>query len=157
MPRAASEKDVAGVRKVAEGINLFESKEEIDELIETPLKQFVNGEQEPTHQWFVADAGEGIAGATYVAPQPDEEGAFNMFFLGVLPEFQRQGHGKVLLQHVEEFARSQGARCLLVDTSPDEALKPARDFYEKSGFSCRAEVPDMFGEGQPGVQYVKDL
>eukprot|EP00439_Symbiodinium_sp_Y106_P012357 s2617_g1.t2 len=39
MPRAASEKDVAGVRKVAEGINLFESKEEIDELIETPLKQ----------------------------------------------------------------------------------------------------------------------
>ncbi|OLQ02061.1 hypothetical protein AK812_SmicGene15166 [Symbiodinium microadriaticum] len=120
MPRAASEKDVVGVRKVAEGINLFDSPEEIDELIETPLKKYVKGEQEPTHQWFVADAGEGIAGATYVAPQPEEEGTFNMFFLGVLPEFQRQGHGKVLLQHVEEFARSQGARCLQVDTSPDE-------------------------------------
>ncbi len=52
--------------------------------------------------------------------------------ISIAAEFQRAGHGRRLLNHVLEVARSGGARMLFLEVRPTNA--GARELYKKSGF-----------------------
>lgn len=65
--------------------------------------------------------------------------------LYVLPEFQGQGLGGLLLDHVETLARSLGRqRLVLTVNRHNEAAKAV---YERRGFRVREEVQVEIGQG----------
>lgn len=60
----------------------------------------------------------------------DENGAGQMIFgLEILPEYRRQGCAAMLLSHVEDAARNQGRKGLVL-TCEEHLVH----YYEKSGF-----------------------
>ncbi len=73
----------------------------------------------------------------------DEEAAL-IVALGVRPEYQGRGVGQALVKAVEEYARQEQKRQLLVVTSNDNI--PALTFYQCQGFQLFEVVPDVIEE-----------
>ena len=63
-----------------------------------------------------------------------------------------RGLGRALLDRVEELARAQGARRLILDTFSFQAPR----FYEAMGYRCYAHL-DPLVNGHSRYYYIKDL
>lgn len=59
------------------------------------------------------------------------------------PEYHRRGYGSAIYRELEDRARSEGYRRLVLDTGTENDA--ARGFYERFGFECRREVTVDFG------------
>jgi len=81
--------------------------------------------------------------------RPFREAAVLIVAIGVLPRYQGCGVGQELLQHIEEYARSEGKRELLVVTSNDNL--PALAFYQRNGFQLFEVAPDVIAEKLGGL------
>lgn len=82
----------------------------------------------------------GFANFTYV----DEDGDAELTAIYILPEYQKSGYGKRLLQAGLE--KMQTGRQLFVYVESEN--KGARLFYENLGFECLEEFDEYF-EGHP--------
>lgn len=86
-------------------------------------RQAVAQPPSPAHRVLVATLGEQVVGLAALAPTtsapPDQHDpgptrALEVVSLGVLPDFQRQGHGSRLLAATVDHAREHGAQALVV-------------------------------------------
>lgn len=94
----------------------------------------------PAHQCFLLlYEGQPIG---VVRLDPRGEDAMVVRLVGILPQLQGQGHGRVLGQLVEQEARRRGARRLMLN-SRDTAV----GFYERTGWTAEvwdaAELADI--------------
>jgi GNAT superfamily N-acetyltransferase len=71
--------------------------------------------------------------------------------LGVIPRYQGGGVGQELLRRIEEWARSEGKRELLVVTSNDNL--PALAFYQRNGFQLYEVAPDVIAQKLGGLHW----
>lgn len=67
--------------------------------------------------------------------------------LAVLPEYQRQGHGKKMMVEVEAIAKTYGRNRMMLATSPDNAR--AVTFYKALGYVITKTVQNYYGDGTP--------
>ena len=171
--RHPTKQDVPEIIDLAKEIKLFDSDEEIDELIRKPLEDYLAqsaASASSPSQWWITDAlapvqaripatsssgGSSIACASFTGPQPEEPGAFNMYFIGVRPEVQKQGLGAIMVDKVEEWGKGQQGVRVLVETASQ--MDGAQAFYKKLGYVERKRMKDMYGEGIDAVQYAKEL
>jgi len=59
-----------------------------------------------------------------------------------LAKSRGSGVGRVMVAHIEDFARSSGIERMSLETGTNEAFKPARELYKSLGYnSC-----DAFGD-----------
>jgi len=91
---------------------------------------------------IVAKRDEQIIG--FIFYLPFEATAVLIVALGVLPQFQGCGIGSSLLQHIEDYARSEGKQELLVVTSNDNL--PALAFYQRQGFQLYEVAPNVIAQ-----------
>ena len=87
----------------------------------------------PANQCFLLEFGGEPIGVARLDPRGQNEAVVRL--VGILPEAQGQGHGRVLGELIEAEARRRGVSKLVLN-SRDSAV----GFYEKSGW--RAEVWD---------------
>lgn len=159
--RHPTSEDVPSIIDLAQAIKLFDSNEEINELIRQPLEEYLaagSAAADGSAQWWVSDSseGSGIACASFTGPQDGEHGAFNMYFLGVRPELQKSGLGAAMVAKVEQWAKQkQNAVRILVETACQ--MDGAQTFYKKQGYVERKRMKDMYGEGIDAVQFAKEL
>jgi len=71
----------------------------------------------------------------------------------VIKEYQGQGIGKTLMQHIEKIAKEKGIHCLVTGTSVNKNGKPwkAYGFWIQMGFRDAGEKI----QGTHGLKYVK--
>jgi len=71
----------------------------------------------------------------------------------VIKEYQGQGIGKALMQHIEKIAKEKGIHCLVTGTSINKNGKPwkAYGFWIQMGFRDAGEKI----QGTHGLKYVK--
>jgi GNAT superfamily N-acetyltransferase len=69
--------------------------------------------------------------------------------IDIIPEYQKQGYGKALINAFFEAAKSHGAKGVHLDMV--EHNVDARAFYERVGFQICTEVLDGGKSGQTGV------
>lgn len=82
-----------------------------------------------------------------------ERGVAVLRLVAVTRSEQAKGHGSILGQHVEEFARKMGVRKLVVNAAPD-----AVGYYERLGFSRdRWDVAELEGVLADAVKMAKAL
>jgi GNAT superfamily N-acetyltransferase len=74
-----------------------------------------------------------VIGKAHTAPERFAEGTCNLILLAIHPDHQKQGHGKALLDHVEQLLAKRGERVLLVETSGTDDFEYVRSFYRNSG------------------------
>jgi GNAT superfamily N-acetyltransferase len=85
--------------------------------------------------------------------------AAELYVMGVLPDFHRQGVGQALLQYAEGMLAADGVGFLQVKTlspsKPDAGYENTRAFYFSCGFRPLEEFPDLWGPDDPALQMIK--
>jgi mycothiol synthase len=105
----------------------------LDEIIAGHMAQ---GKFRPEHWWLVYEA-ERPVGVAMVTEVPDLE-AWDMSYLGVVPEARRRGIGRAVTVHALQAAHD--ARAPRMTLAVDDRNRPARQLYESLGFQsldCR--------------------
>lgn len=85
--------------------------------------------------FFVSAKGDLVTG-TIMAGYDGHRGW--IYSLAVLPEFQRQGTGKALLEHAEQELASRG--CIKINLQLMAENEQVRTFYEANGFSVEDRI-----------------
>lgn len=84
-----------------------------------------------------------------------------VYVMGVLPQFHRQGVGRALIAASEVWLRQESVKFLQVKTlsasHPDEGYKKTRAFYQGVGFTPLEEFPALWGEYSPCLMLIKHL
>jgi GNAT superfamily N-acetyltransferase len=84
-----------------------------------------------------------------------------IYVMGILEPFHRQGVGRLLLNAAEDDLRKENVRFLMVKTlgssHPDVHYARTREFYAHSGFYPLEEIPEVWGPANPCLIMVKAL
>ena len=107
--------------------------------------------------WFTDDESGIPVGVAYLAPEKMTHGTWNLYWIAVDPNHQRQGRGKAMLEHVQNWLVEQGHRILLVETAGIEDFDYVRKFYADNGFETEARIRDFYEDGVDKVVFRKSL
>ncbi|MDP7005752.1 MAG: GNAT family N-acetyltransferase [Phycisphaerales bacterium] len=81
--------------------------------------------------------------------------------MGILPQFHRQGIGKLMCESLELYLKKNGALYLQVKTLAEqrecEEYERTRKFYLAMGFSPLEVFPTLWDESNPCLVMVKSL
>ena len=107
--------------------------------------------------WFTDDDGHTPIGVAYLAPEKMAYGTWNLYWIAVHPEHQRQGRGKAMLDHVQTWLTEKGQRMLLIETAGVDDFDYVRKFYANNGFEAEARIRDFYDVGVDKVIFCKSL
>lgn len=150
MIRPTQKTDFEGLIQLATSSGLFEPDQTdiLADMLRSPDENDV---------WFT-DERDGVpVGVAYLAPEKMTYGTWNLYWIAVAPEFQRQGRGKALLNHVEGWLSDRGERILLVETAGVEEFDYVRKFYTDNGFETEARIRDFYEAGVDKVVFRKPV
>jgi ribosomal protein S18 acetylase RimI-like enzyme len=154
MIRLTTSDDTNKLLVLAEATGLFEP-DQIEELAQM-LGQYFSDRSDSEGLWFTDDDNEPV-GVAYVAPERMTEGTWNLYLIAIHPDYQRQGRGTALLNHVEQMLAKRGERLLLVETSGLENFEYVRAFYRKSGYDEEARIREFYKAGDDKIIFRKSL
>ena len=140
---------------LAEALGLFEPQQltELGQMFARRAEESTG----PGPFWLVDDdgGGEGLGGVSYCEPERMTEGSWNLQFIGIRPNLQRQGRGVALVHAVEQALHQRHARLLLVETAA--SAESNHIFYACWGFEKEAIIRDFYAAGEDKVVFRKDL
>jgi ribosomal protein S18 acetylase RimI-like enzyme len=139
----ATESDITAIIQIAERTwwptySSFISPEQIRYMLDTIYspeilqKLMANDEQE----FIIVKDEKGICGFASFAPRQDEEKAYKIHKLYVLPEHHGKGQGRLLIDEVKSRISKKNVFTLDLNVN---RFNPARFFYEKLGFTIVRE------------------
>lgn len=106
-------------------------------------------------------AREGSTDVGFLTLKPQTAAAFEILAMGVIPDRQRCGIGKALVEAALRYTLDGGARLLEVKTlgpsHPSENYARTRAFYESLGFIPMEETTAFWGDANPCLILVKPL
>jgi len=154
--RPLVEKNRAGLLLMLIKTRAFTSQE-IDvamELIDIVLKDSV--QEDYRIHCMVEDENQSIGYICY-GPTPMTQGTFDLYWIAVDPDFQKQGVGSTLLGFLEKVVKGKRGRLILADTSTIPHYEKTQKFYLKNGFQEVARVPDYYHPGNDRITFCKRI
>jgi GNAT superfamily N-acetyltransferase len=108
-------------------------------------------DRDPSHQPFVLWLDGRPIGVVRLDDRGEGDGVVRL--VGILPELQGQGHGRVLGTLIEAEGRRRGMRRLMLNADPS-----AIGFYERMGWqTANWDASELAGIASACVQMVKPL
>jgi ribosomal protein S18 acetylase RimI-like enzyme len=109
------------------------------------------------YRFIVSEEGDELVGYACFGATPMTEGCFDLYWLVVQRSSRKSGRGRELLSAVERTLASGGARLVRLETAGLESYRPARAFYEASGYQEAGRIRDFYWPGNDLYIYVKYL
>ena len=106
---------------------------------------------------FVAESDSSIVGYICFGPTPLTEGTWDVYWVAVAPQKQRQGIGKVMMEFAETRMREAKARLILIETSSKPNYERTRRFYEAQSYETICRIPDFYTPGDDLIILQKRL
>jgi ribosomal protein S18 acetylase RimI-like enzyme len=143
----------ARVRDIVESTGVFRPAE-IDVALEVFDAAFRLGQEDYS---LVGAFGpeDALMGFACFGPTPGTVKSWDLYWLAVARDAQKQGVGSALWGAVEHELRCRAARLCVAETSGHPASEGARRFYVHHGFDLAARVQDFYDDGDDRVTYVK--
>ena len=145
MIRKLESADKTNLIELINKINLFSEEEKevaaelIFEAIEKPGQKYYN--------IFVFEESGKILGYHCTGKRALTDGVFDLYWIVVDPNYQGRGIGKKLLAHAEDFAKANGGRMILVETSSKDDYVNTRMFYLRNKYEELVQINDFYSEG----------
>ncbi|NWG04403.1 MAG: GNAT family N-acetyltransferase [Syntrophaceae bacterium] len=98
-----------------------------------------------------------VIGYICYGPVPMTHGTFDLYWIVVDPDLQKQGVGSTLLKFLEEAVGREKGRLILAETSTIPHYEKTEKFYLKNGFREVAKIPDYYFLGNDQVTFCKKL
>lgn len=132
------------------------SEEEADIAAELVDERLARGDASD-YEFLLAEVEGRLTGYTCFGRIPGTVSSFDLYWIVVAPERQREGIGGLLLAGTEQAAREMGATRIYADTSSSPRYEAARRFYEGCGYRREAFLPDFYRPDDGKVIYAKVL
>jgi len=98
-----------------------------------------------------------VAGYICYGPTPLTEGTWDLYWIAVAPDKQRQGIGGALMKSAEkEIMRAKG-RLVIIETSSTLAYEKTKRFHTSHGYEIIARLPDFYALGDDKLILQKRL
>ena len=150
--RPAEDRDVPGIRLLAEATGLFPAVV-LDDMIAGYLTR------QKGDIWIVHEepSSKSLTGFGFCEPERVADGVWNLVALAVDPSHQRRGIGVKMVAFLGKQLTEQGARLLLVETASTDEFERTSGFLKKAGFAEEARVRDYFESGVDKVIFRRKL
>ena len=156
--RKANPSDIPSIRQIAfatwpDAYGKLLPKEQLEYMLEWMYTEKSLQEQmNKGHQFFMADL-DGISfGFASVSEESDQRFKLNKLY--VIPQTQKTGAGKALLDEVIGYAKQNKGTVVFLQVKRDNI---AKGFYEKQGFVITQEVDIEIGNGFFMNDYIMEL
>ena len=150
MIRATHETDFDALVALATASGLFEPEQ-------TDILAGMLRSPDENDVWLTdVDAGVPV-GVAFMAQEKMTHGTWNLYWIAIAPERQRQGRGKAMLEYVQNWLIERGQRILLVETAGVDDFDYVRRFYSDNGFETEARIRDFYEAGVDKVVFRKSL
>jgi GNAT superfamily N-acetyltransferase len=148
--------DREAIRALVAGTGAFQPHE-VDvamELVEVALTQ--KG-QDDYHPYVLAEEDGTVVAYACFGKNPMTKATFDLYWIATRADRMGKGYGRAILSFVEEEVRRRGGRLLVIETSSQESYGTQRLFYEKTGCTLAAQLPDYYDEGDDKLIYLKRI
>jgi len=98
-----------------------------------------------------------VVGYLSYGPTPLTEGTYDLYWMAVASGEQGRGHGRELVNWLEEEVRAVGGRMILIETSSQPKYEKTRRFYTGLNYKEVSCIPDFYRRGDDRITYVKYL
>jgi len=106
---------------------------------------------------LVAELDTSVAGYICFGPTPLTEGTWDIYWIAVAQDRQRQGIGSVLLDSAEKNIREAEGRLSIIETSSTPLYANTRNFYSRHGYEIIARLLDFYALGDDKLILQKRL
>jgi ribosomal protein S18 acetylase RimI-like enzyme len=124
------------------------------ELVDVYLNQL---DQKDYYFFVAANEDDVPIGYTCYGPAPLTDRTYDLYWIGVDPEYSGKGIGTLLLKETEDAIKAKNGRMITLDTSSSQEYSPARQFYLKNGYECVCIISDYYRKGEDKVIFLKKL
>ncbi len=97
---------------------------------------------------FVYENDGTVIGYHCTGKRPLTDAVYDLYWIVTDPEHGKQGIGKRLLEHAEDFVLQSTGRWMLIETSSKESYGATRNFYMRNNFSIISEINDFYSKGE---------
>ncbi|NUN09449.1 MAG: GNAT family N-acetyltransferase [Ignavibacteriaceae bacterium] len=91
---------------------------------------------------------ERILGYHCTGRRPLTDGVYDLYWIVADPSAGKKGIGTLLLNHAEEFVKSENGRLILAETSSRDIYAGTRNFYLKNNYELLAEIKHFYTVGE---------
>lgn len=147
--------DVDRVRDIVRSTGFFHPPE-VDVAVELVEERLRRGDASGYFFAFVELNGRTIGYSCY-GPIACTASSFDVYWIAVHRDEQKNGIGRWLMTVTEELIRGREGRRIYVETSGRPDYLPTRRFYERCEYVKAAELPEFYGDGDSKVIYLKVL
>lgn len=147
--------DADAIRRILASTGNF-TRVEVDTALELVHEALEQGEASGYLVYVLRDAGLPV-GWTCFGPTPLTEGTWDLYWIAVERAGQGKGYGRQLLAHAESEVLQRGGRLLLIETSSQESYGATVGFYERTGYTLVARIPNFYRPGDDKLIFAKEL
>lgn len=152
----AREVDGAQIQDITARTGVF-SQEEVD-CVRELWEEYVNlGSEHCGYNFIVDRDGDQVLGYACYGPRDLTDGVFDLYWIAVDPNAQRNRVGYGLLTTSEKEIRELGGRILIIETSGTPPYEPTRKFYLNMGYMIEATIKDFYMTGDDLMIFTKRL
>jgi ribosomal protein S18 acetylase RimI-like enzyme len=124
-----------------------------DELVAEAVLQPDKGD----YLVHVLEADGDVQGYVCYGATPLTDGTYDLYWIAVDPARHGRGHGRALIDFVEQQLRRDGGRLLLIETSSKDDYGATQAFYLRCGYRELARIPAFYRPGDDKLVYGKYL
>ena len=151
----ADSKDRDAVLAILERTKFFRPEEL--KIAQEVFDDSISGRPEVDYQSFVARDANKTIGWVCFGPTPCTVGTFDIYWLAVDPENQKQGIGTALMKYAHEIIKKLNGRLITLDTSGNLRYISTRRFYESLDYCKEASLKDFYTLGDDKIIYIKRI
>jgi ribosomal protein S18 acetylase RimI-like enzyme len=133
------------------------TEEDISCIDELWRESFRSKTDPDRYHFVIAAKNNKIVGFACYGHRPLTIGTYDFYWLGVDPDLQHQGIGRMLMTAVEDQIKSQGGYLMILETSSKDEFTNAREMYRVFGYERQVEIADFYKPGDGLVIYTKRL
>jgi aminoglycoside 6'-N-acetyltransferase I len=97
---------------------------------------------------FVYENNGTVLGYHCIGKRPLTDAVYDLYWIVTDPDHGKQGIGKSLLEHAEDFVLQNNGRWMLIETSAKESYSATRNFYLRNNYSIISEINDFYSKGE---------
>ena len=140
--RAMNQEDKPSIMQILRSTAEFKRSEVI--VAEEVIDSYLSDSYRSGYHILVAELNSTIAGYICFGPTPLTEGTWDIYWVVVAPDKQRQGTGSALPESAEKSIRETGGRLAIIETSSTPAYEKTRHFHIRYGYEVIGCIPDFY-------------